>query len=61
MVKRGIVILQAIEQGEDYQGPLQMMKESLEEARKHPKRIAGTILEPFAAYVLGKAAALQEG
>lgn len=52
MVKRGILVLQAIEKGEGYEGPLNMMKESLDEALKHPKRIAGEVLVPFADYVL---------
>jgi hyaluronoglucosaminidase len=52
MAKRAVAVLIALEEGTDYNQPLHLMKESLEEAQKHPKRIAGQILVPLAEYVL---------
>jgi hyaluronoglucosaminidase len=52
MTKRAIAVLQAMEKGEAYEAPLRMMKESFEEAGKHPKRIAGRILVPLAEFVI---------
>jgi hyaluronoglucosaminidase len=54
MTKRAVTVLLALDKGEDYEQPLHWMKESMEEVRKHPKRIAGNVLLPLADYVLEK-------
>jgi hyaluronoglucosaminidase len=52
MVKRAVEVLLAQEKGDSFEKPLAMMKESLENVRKSPKRMAAGILEPLAEYVL---------
>ncbi|MEH7380561.1 protein O-GlcNAcase [Bacillus sp. JJ1533] len=48
--RRAIVVLRALETGEDVKGPLKWLEESFEEVKKHPKRYAGDILLPLIEY-----------
>lgn len=61
MAKRAILVLEALERGEEYAHPLGMMRESLDNIVKAPKRIADGVLQPFADYVLGRVAAAESG
>lgn len=51
MTKRAIAVLISLEEGTNYDQSLHLMKESLEEAQKHPKRLAGQVVVPLAEYV----------
>lgn len=54
MMKRALAVLQALEHGHPYESPLNLMKESLEEIGRHPKKIMGQVLMPLADYVLDR-------
>ena len=49
---RALAVLKAMERGEPHNADLGFMREYLELARKHHKRIADHVLEPLAEYVL---------
>ncbi|MEH7081603.1 protein O-GlcNAcase [Neobacillus drentensis] len=52
--RRAIAVLRALENNEDIAAPLNWLKESAGEIRKHPKRYAGSILLPLIEYVESK-------
>jgi hyaluronoglucosaminidase len=52
--RRAIIVLRALEKNEDISAPLNWLKESVSEVRKHPKRYAGNILLPLIEYVESK-------
>jgi len=54
--RRAITLLRAIENNEDIQSSLNWLRESANEVKTHPKRIAGEILLPLINYALEKAA-----
>jgi hyaluronoglucosaminidase len=52
--RRAIAVLRALENNEDITAPLNWLKESVSEIRRHPKRYAGSILLPLIEYVESK-------
>lgn len=52
--QRSLNILKATERNEPYAKTLNQLEESLEKVKRHPKRIAGTILLPLAEWALKK-------
>ncbi|WP_309118823.1 protein O-GlcNAcase [Paenibacillus sp.] len=61
MARRALLVLAAIERGEGFEGPLRMMKESLEEIDRAPKRMTDGSLRALAAFALERAEAAGTG